>query len=163
MATGVSIESRGSDEPSLAPAEQWGLRHLNGSAEVRSLALRFALAQAGVTLAVALVSFGVSGRSAAASALLGGGISTAGTVAMALVAFRGRNGATALQMLMGLFVGEAAKMLVVVALFVVVLTLTTVSPVPLFSAYVATFLVYWVVFAGRRSVRANAVSGRELR
>jgi F0F1-type ATP synthase assembly protein I len=163
MATGVSVESCGSDEPSFVPAEDWGLRPLDGSAEVRRLALTFALGQAGVTLAVALVAFGVSGRSAAVSALLGGGISTAGSVAMALVAFRGRSGVTALQMLMGLIVGEAAKMLVVVALFVVVLTLTKVAPVPLFSAYVATFLVYWVVFAGRRSGRANVASGRELR
>jgi F0F1-type ATP synthase assembly protein I len=130
---------------------------------VRRLALRFALGQAAVTLVVALVSYCVGGRGAALSALLGGGISTAGSVAMALVAFRRRNGVSALHMLMGLFVGEAAKLGVVVALFVVVLTLVKVSPAPLFSAYVATFLVYWVVFAGQRGGRADALSGREMR
>jgi F0F1-type ATP synthase assembly protein I len=163
MATGVSIESRGLEESSPAPDAPGWLRPADGSGDVRRLALRFALAQAGVTLIAALVSYGVSGRSAALSALLGGGISTAGSVAMALVAFRRRNGVSALHMLMGLFVGEAAKFAVVVALFVVVLTLVKVSPAPMFGAYVATFLVYWVVFAGQRDWRADARSGREIR
>ena len=81
---------------------------------------------------------------------------------MALVAFRRRTGLNALQMLMALLVGEAAKFLVIVGLFVVVLTLMKVSPVPMFIAYVATFFVYWVAFAGQWRGRANAISGREM-
>jgi ATP synthase protein I len=126
--------------------------------DARRLAFRFVVLQAVVTLLVAVVSFGLAGQRAAASALLGGGISTAGSLAMALVVFRRAVGANALLMLTALLVGEATKLLVVVALFVVVLTLMKVSPVPMLSAYVATFLVYWVVFASLRG-GANQPSG----
>jgi ATP synthase protein I len=115
--------------------------------DARGLAYRFVALQAVVTLLAAAVSLVLAGKQAAASALLGGGISTAGSLAMALVAFRRAVGANGLLMLAALLIGEATKLLVVVALFVVVLTLMKVSPVPMFSAYVATFLVYWVVFA----------------
>ena len=82
---------------------------------------------------------------------------------MALVAFRRGTGMSALQMLMALLVGEAAKFLVIVVLFVVVLMLMKVSPVPMFITYVATFFVYWAAFAGQRRGRADAVSGSEMR
>jgi ATP synthase protein I len=130
--------------------------------DARGLAYRFVLAQAAVTLLAAAASLVLAGRQAAWSALLGGGISTAGSLAMALVAFRRTTGANGVLMLAALLVGEATKLLVVVALFVVVLTLMKVSPVPMFSAYVATFLVYWVVFASRRR-DANPPSGQEMR
>jgi ATP synthase protein I len=130
--------------------------------DARGLAYRFVLLQAVVTLLAAAVSLGVAGKQAAASALLGGGISTAGSLAMALVAFRRTAGANGLLMLAALLVGEATKLFVVVALFVVVLTLMKVAPVPMFSTYVATFLVYWVVFASRRR-DASPPSGREMR
>jgi ATP synthase protein I len=162
MATGVSIESCG-PEPSLARAQPGGPRTVDGSATARRLAFGAALGQGGITLVVALVSLAVGGRNAAASALLGGGISTAGSVAMALVAFRRSNGVNALLMLAGLLIGEAAKLVVVIVLFVVVLTSMKISPVPLFSAYVATFLVHWVVFASQLGGGANAPSGRESR
>jgi ATP synthase protein I len=162
MATGVSIESC-APEPRPAPAQPGGPRTVDGSATARRLAFGAALGQAVITLVVALVSLAVGGRNAAASALLGGGISTAGSVVMALIAFRRSNGVNALQMLMGLLVGEAAKIALVIALFVVVLNLMKISPVPLFSAYVATFLVYWVVFASQLGGGANAPSGRESR
>lgn len=118
--------------------------------DARGLAYRFVALQAVVTLLVAVVSLALSGPWAAASALLGGGISTAGSLTMALVAFNRATAANGLLMLTALLVGEATKLLVVMVLFVVVLTLMKVSPVPMFSAYVATFLVYWVVFASRR-------------
>jgi ATP synthase protein I len=130
---------------------------------VRRLAFSFVLGQAAVSVVAGLLAWSIAGRQAALSALLGGGISSAGSLAMAMVAFRRGTGANALQMLTALLVGEAAKFLVIVALFVVVLTLMKVSPVPMFSAYVATFFVYWAVFAGQRRGRANALSGSEIR
>jgi ATP synthase protein I len=130
--------------------------------DARGLAYRFVALQAVVTLLVAGASLALAGPRAATSALLGGGISTAGSLAMALVAFRRPVGANGLLMLTALLVGEFTKLLVVVALFVVVLTLMKVSPVPMFSAYVATFLVYWVVFAGLKG-GADQPSGREMR
>jgi ATP synthase protein I len=130
----------------------------------RQLALRFVRAQAAVTLLVAAASLALAGQRAALSALLGGAISTAGSLAMALVAFRRNAPANASLMLAGLLVGEVAKLFVVVMLFVLVLTLIKVLPVPMFSAYVATFLVYWLVFTDQRWRRsAGGLSGREMR
>jgi ATP synthase protein I len=130
---------------------------------VRRLAFSFVLGQAAISVIAAVLAWSIAGRQAALSALLGGGISTAGSLVMALVAFRRRTGVNAPQMLLALLVGEAAKFLVVVALFVVVLTLMKVAPIPMFSTYVATFFVYWVAFAGRWRERAQALFGREMR
>lgn len=130
---------------------------------VRRLAFSFVLGQAAVTVVAAVLAWSIAGQEAALSALLGGGISTVGSLAMALVAFRRGTGLSAVHMLTALLVGEAAKFLVIVGLFVVVLMLMKVSPVPMFSAYVATFFVYWVVFAGQWRGRALALSGREMR
>ncbi|HTX24168.1 MAG TPA: ATP synthase subunit I [Steroidobacteraceae bacterium] len=131
--------------------------------DVRRLALRFVRAQALVTLLAAAACLALAGPRAAISALLGGGVSTAGSLAMALVAFRRDAPPNAVSMLAGLLVGEAAKLLVVVMLFVLVLTLMKVAPVPMLSAYVATFLVYWWVFTGERRASGGALSGREMR
>jgi ATP synthase protein I len=127
----------------------------------RQLAFRFVLAQVAVTLLVAAASLVLAGTQAASSALLGGGISVAGSLAMALIAFRHGTGSSAPSMLMALLFGEATKLFVVVAMFVVVLTLVKVSPAPMFTAYVGTFLVYWLVFVGRR--RESSTSGQEMR
>lgn len=156
--------SRGRDDDGRAGASPAGYK-VTGTTQpyVRRLAFSFVLGQAAVTVVAGVLAWSIAGERAALSALLGGGISTAGSLAMALVAFRRRTGLNALQMLMALLVGEAAKFLVIVGLFVVVLTLMKVSPVPMFSAYVATFFVYWVAFAGQRRGRANALSGREMR
>ena len=132
---------------------------------VRRLAFSFVLGQAAVSVVAGVLAWSIAGEQAALSALLGGGISTAGSLVMALVAFRRRIGLNALQMLTALLVGESAKFLVIVGLFVVVLTLMKVSPVPMFIAYVATFFVYWAAFAGQGGQggghQANALSGRE--
>jgi ATP synthase protein I len=130
----------------------------------RRLAFSCVLGQAAVSAAAGLIAWSAAGSQAALSALLGGGISTAGSLAMALVAFRRGTGVSALQMLTALLVGEAAKFLVIVVLFVVVLMLMKVSPVPMFITYVATFFVYWAAFAGQRGQggeRASAPTGRE--
>jgi len=131
--------------------------------DVRRLALRFVRAQAGVTLLVTAASLAVAGPRAALSALLGGGISTAGSLAMALVAFRRDTPLNGLLMLAGLLAGEAAKLFVVVVLFVLVLTLMKVAPIPMFSAYVATFLVYWWMFPRHGGESAGALSARGMR
>ena len=75
---------------------------------VRRLAFSFVLGQAAVSLVAGVLAWSIAGEQAALSALLGGGISTAGSLAMALVAFRRRIGLNALQMLTALLVGESA-------------------------------------------------------
>jgi ATP synthase protein I len=110
----------------------------------RRLAFGVVLAQAAVSVTAALVAFGVADRRAALSALLGGGIATLGSLAMAGLVFGGGRGLDG-QRVLGLFyLGEAVKVALVMVLFVLVLKLVNVAPLAMFSAFAATFLVYWV-------------------
>ena len=116
-------------------------------ANARHLAFRVVLGQAIVTGVAALVSLGVAGSLAARSALLGGGISTLASLGMAVVGFS-QGSVNAQRAVMAFFAGEAVKLIVMVALFVVVLKTMEISPLPLFAGYLATFIVYWIVLAG---------------
>lgn len=112
----------------------------------RRLAFGVVLGQAVVTGLVALVSFAMAGASGAGSALLGGGISTLASLCLAIVAF-GMGRLSAQGAVTAFYAGEAVKLAVVVVLFIWVLKVMKVSPIPLFAAYIATFLVYWIVLA----------------
>jgi ATP synthase protein I len=134
----------------------------------RRLAFGVVLGQAVVTVIVALAAWGWAGRLAAISALLGGGISTAGSLAMALLGFRRPASAGGMSLLATLLVGEAAKFGVIVVLFVLVLTLMKISAVAMLATYAATFLVYWLVLASwlpgsRLGVIVDAMFGRGMR
>jgi len=113
----------------------------------RRLALSVVLGQAAVTLICALVSWALADVHAAISALLGGGISSAASLAMALVGF-GKQAATDPQRAIRAFLaGEATKVAVVIVLFVVVLKTMKVVPLAMLGAYIATFFVFWVALA----------------
>ena len=116
----------------------------------RRLALSVVLGQAVVTLICALVSFGIAGSHAAMSALLGGGISSLASLAMAMVGF-GKQAATDPQRaIRAFFAGEAAKVAVVIVLFVVVLKTMKVVPLAMLGSYIATFFVFGLLlFDGR--------------
>jgi F0F1-type ATP synthase assembly protein I len=131
-------------------------------ADARGMAYRFALAQACITAVVSVACLLLGGWRAGVSALLGGGISTLGSLAMAAVAFRRAFATHGVLMLAALLIGETVKLFVVIVLFVLVLTLMKVAPGPMFSAYVATFLVYLAVFA-TQSHGTQRLSGREMR
>jgi len=115
----------------------------------RRLAYGVVLGQAGVTVIAALCAWALAGRGAAGgqvagiSALLGGGIATAGSLVMAGVVFAG-NTASAGKALSAFYLGEAVKLVVVVALFVLVLRMVKVAPLAMFAAFGASLLVYWV-------------------
>jgi ATP synthase protein I len=126
--------------------------------EVRRLAFRIVLGQAAVTVLVALVSLMLGGARAALSALLGGGISTAATLTMALVAFGGLAQGGAYRVMGAFLLGEVLKLAVTVTLFVIVLQTMTVSPGAWFAAYGATFLVYWIALAALLS--SSTTTGR---
>ncbi len=113
----------------------------------RRLAFGVVLGQAGVTLLAALVSFAVSGATGAISALLGGGIGTASSLAMAAIAF-GRIPRSAPLILAAFFVGELAKLVLMIGLFVAAWHWMRPSPGAMFAAYGATFVVYWIALAG---------------
>jgi ATP synthase protein I len=113
--------------------------------DLRRVAYGLVLAQLILTVAVALVSLVFWNRTAALSAAIGGGIGVAANLVLALVAFR--KGGSLAQMVRAFYVGEAAKFGVTIVLFVVVLATLRGRLVPgaLFGAFVATFLVHWLV------------------
>jgi ATP synthase protein I len=117
----------------------------------RRLALSVVLGQATVTLLCALVSWAIADSRAAVSALLGGGISSVASLAMALVAFRKEASMSPQRALGAFFTGEAAKVAVVIVLFVVVLKTMKVVPLAMLGSYIATFAVFWVFLANEKS------------
>jgi ATP synthase protein I len=112
--------------------------------QARRLAFGVVLGQAGVTVIAALCAWGIADRRAGLSALLGGGIATVGSLAMAGLGFGGGAGADAQRALGAFYRGEAVKLAVVMVLFVVVLKVVRVAPLAMFAAFAATLLVYWI-------------------
>jgi ATP synthase protein I len=117
----------------------------------RRLALSVVLGQAAVTLLCALVSWAIADSRAAVSALLGGGISSLASLAMAFVAFGKQAATDPERAIRAFFAGEAAKVAVVIVLFVVVLKMMKVVPLAMLGAYIATFAVFGVVLANAKS------------
>ncbi len=113
----------------------------------RRLAFICACAQGVTTVLVAAVSLALAGPRAAMSAIAGGGASTLASVVMALLAFGRLSGSGAERMLIAFYLGEFAKITVVILVLVLALVFMKVNAVAMIAAYVATFLVYWVVLA----------------
>lgn len=123
----------------------------------RRLAFGVVLGQAGVTLLAALASLAVGGPAAAVSALLGGGIGTAASLAMAIVAFGGGRAPRSVPLVLAaFFAGELAKLAVMIGLSIAVWRWMRPAPGPMFAAYGATFLVYWIALAGALPALAGA-------
>jgi ATP synthase protein I len=122
----------------------------------RRLALRVVLGQAAVTVIVALVAWAISGRNPGVSALLGGGIATLGSLAMAGVVFGGIASGGAARALGAFYTGEAVKLTLVVVLFVAVLKLVRVAPLAMFAGFAGTYLVYWIALVGALPVSGTA-------
>jgi ATP synthase protein I len=116
--------------------------------QARRLAFRVVLGQAVVTVTVALLSWAVADSRAAVSALLGGGISTVASLAMAMLSFAGTAATDPQRAIRAFYVGEAAKVAIVVVLFVAVLRMMKVVALAMLGSYIATFLVFWVALAG---------------
>lgn len=110
----------------------------------RRLAFGVVLGQAGVTVTAALCAWALADQRSALSALLGGGIATAGSLVMAGLVFAGAASAGASRALGLFYIGETVKIALVVVLFVVVLKLVRVAPLAMFVSFAATFLVYWI-------------------
>ena len=119
----------------------------------RRLALGVALGQAAVGLVAALLCWAIEDSRAALSAALGGGISSAASLVMALLSFSKEAATDPLRAVRAFFVGEAAKVTVVIVLFVVVFKTTKVVAPAMLGTYVATFFVFWVALAKGSSVR----------
>jgi ATP synthase protein I len=117
------------------------------SPDARRLALSVVLGQVAVTLICALVAWLIADSNAALSAALGGGISAVASLAMALLGFSGRSSVDPQRAVRTFFVGETAKIVVMIVLFVAVLKTMRVVPLAMLGTYVATFIVFWVALA----------------
>jgi len=105
------------------------------------------LGQVVVTVLAAAICFAVWGRASGLSAFVGGGISCAASAVLAFIGFAAPAGAPAERVDRAFYVGEAAKLGVTVALFVLVFVTMKVSFAALFGAYIATLFVYWIALA----------------
>ena len=113
---------------------------------LRRVAWGVVLSQAVLTALLAALCYIPWGMKVALSAALGGGIGTAGSLALAVIVFR-KDAREMMELVRAFYVGEAAKFGVTIVLFVVVLTTMKGMLVPgaLFGAFVAAFLVHWLL------------------
>jgi len=125
----------------------------------KRLAFGVVRGQAAVTAAAALAGYAIGGPHTAISCALGGGIGTIASLGMALMAFGGSAPASPARILGTFYAGELVKVVLAVISFILALKLTGAAPLPMFAAYMATFLVYWIVLA-RMALPALAATRR---
>jgi ATP synthase protein I len=126
----------------------------------KRLAFGVVRGQAAVTAAAALLGYALGGADVALSAALGGAIGTIASLGMALMAFGGKGASSSPARILGTFyAGEVVKVALAIVSFVLVLKLTGAAPLPMFAAYMATFVVYWIVLA-RMALPALAATRR---
>jgi ATP synthase protein I len=123
-------------------------------AAVRRQAYGVVAGQVLVALLGGLLWYLTRGSAAGVAALSGGGIGAAATLAQVWVGLRNARGREPREVVRSFYRGTAVKFAVTVVLFVWVLRGRQVVAAPLFSTYVVTFLVYWVVLA-RGSLRKH--------
>ena len=109
----------------------------------RRAALMLVLGQLAVTLILAVTFLIGSDARASVSALIGGGVGVAASLAMVIVMFRGAN-ADPKRVLRSAYRGEAVKLGITVLLIVAALKFVEIAVLPFFLSYAATFLVYWI-------------------
>ncbi|HEY7378721.1 MAG TPA: ATP synthase subunit I [Steroidobacteraceae bacterium] len=107
-------------------------------------ALRIALWQAVATLVIAGFFLVVSGGQWALSALAGGGIAVAASLAMIGIMFRGAQETDPRRVMTKLYAGEAVKLALTIVLFVGAIRFMHPAIAPLLIAYIATLPVYWL-------------------
>jgi F0F1-type ATP synthase assembly protein I len=112
---------------------------------LRRVAYGVVLAQTVVTALLAGLCYIPWGARASLSAAIGGGIAVIAGLTLVLVVFRG--GRSLPELVRAFYIGEAAKIGVMVVLFAVVLATMKKMVVPgaLFGAFAATFLVQSIV------------------
>ena len=109
----------------------------------RKAAFRVVLAQGAITLGAAAVAAAGWGLAAGKSAAWGGGIGMAATLFMAVAVFRYPDGASALRIAWGFYLGQFLKVALSIALLVVTFGAQGMVPLALLVGYVATFAGYW--------------------
>jgi F0F1-type ATP synthase assembly protein I len=122
---------------------------------VRRQALWVVVGQLVVAVNGALICYAMWGAISSRSALIGGVIGAAATLAQVLTGIRGDG--------TGLVRGSALKLVVTATMLVVAMRVWRIAPEPLFLTYMATFLVYWLGLARRLRLSAQARGGEGLK
>lgn len=112
--------------------------------QLRRVAYRLAAWQVALTAGVAAVAAALGGVAAAQSALMGGGISIVAGLYQALRMFSGQAALQPERFMRAVYTGEAIKIALTVALFIVVIRVMRPLFAPMIVAYAATFVVYLV-------------------
>lgn len=109
------------------------------------------LSQLLVTLIMALLGGAALGEGVALSALLGGGTGAIGTAYMAYAILRHNLGSPTARVLWGFVFGWVIKVALTLALLLVAFRSPGLKPIVVFSAFVASYVVYWyVAYRGSR-------------
>jgi ATP synthase protein I len=107
-------------------------------------AFRLALWQVVLTFFVALVAGLFGGLGAGVAAAMGGGIGIVSGLYQALRMFRVDAGRDPEGFMRGLYIGEAVKIALTVALMIVAIKVLQVAMLPFMLGYMAIYIVYWV-------------------
>ena len=122
---------------------------------MRRQALWVVIGQLVVAVNGALICYAMWGAISSRSALIGGVIGAAATLAQVLTGIRGDG--------TGLVRGSALKLVVTATMLVVAMRIWRIAPEPLFLTYMTTFLVYWLGLARRLRLSAQASGGEGLK
>ncbi|HJP38160.1 MAG: ATP synthase subunit I [Gammaproteobacteria bacterium] len=115
-------------------------------------AFRLAGWQVLLTGIVAAGAFWLGGLSAAVSALAGGSIGIVAGLYQALRMFRVNAGADPAGFMRGVYVGEAVKIVLTVALMIAAIRVLSVEMLPFMIGYIAIYSVYWIALKTGLSV-----------
>jgi ATP synthase protein I len=99
-------------------------------------------AQILITIAVAIVFWGISGGKLAISALSGGGIALIPNLFFALKIYLARNSQPQ-DMVNAFYIGETIKLVLTAALFAIAFQFRTIDFVTLLVGYIAVLSVFW--------------------
>jgi F0F1-type ATP synthase assembly protein I len=124
-------------------------------ASLRRQALWVVIGQVIVAVNGALICYPLWGALSSKSALIGGVVGAAATLAQILIGVRG-DGA-------GLVRGSAVKLVVTVVLLVAAMRIWRIAPEPLFLTYMMTFLVYWLGLERTLRLAAKVSGGESLK
>lgn len=108
-----------------------------------------------ITLLAAVVCLVIADVKAAYSAVIGGGISIIATLYFARKVFSLPLGAPPDQIATRFYVGEALKIGLTAALFILAILVLRVSFLPLFLTYTATLMAYWLALLITDTVKTS--------
>ena len=109
----------------------------------KKVAAKLILLQIVITLLGSLAGLLIGGSFLAYSACLGGAIGIIGTLLLGVIMFSGKD-MSPKQMLFAFYLGEATKICVTIALFIVVFVLMDVHILSFMLTYIAALAVNWL-------------------